>query len=92
MQQVMELTVLQLQTSSFGKTKSTGRYRVSDGKHGQYSKDSPDLYTGGIPRFFKRCAVTRELYDLIIELRPSMTSAGLAEHFKREKKTNKKYS
>jgi hypothetical protein len=91
MQQVMELTVLQLPMSSFGKTRSTGRYRISDSEHGQF-KDSPNLYTGGIPRFFKRCAVTRELYDLIIELRPSMTSAGLAEHFKREKKTNKKYS
>ena len=37
---------------------------------------------GGIPQFFKRCAVTRELFDFIIELRPSETSAGLAKHIK----------
>ena len=36
----------------------------------------------GIPHFLTRCAVTRELYDIIIELRPSLTSGGLAENIK----------
>ncbi|KAF8959245.1 hypothetical protein BDZ97DRAFT_1667389 [Flammula alnicola] len=37
-----------------------------------------------IPYFLKRAAVTHELFDLIVELRPSSTSAGLAENLKRE--------
>jgi hypothetical protein len=41
------------------------------------------LILGDMPRFFLRCAVTRDLYDLIIELRPSTTSGGLAENIKR---------
>lgn len=41
------------------------------------------LITAGVPHFFQRSAVTRELYDLIVEHRPSSTSAGLAEHIKR---------
>ena len=39
---------------------------------------------GEIPIFYKRCALTRELFNLVVELRPSMTSAGLAEQLKRE--------
>lgn len=39
---------------------------------------------GGIPYFFKRCAVTRELFDLIIEFRLSTTSGGLEENVKRK--------
>ncbi|KAL6299496.1 hypothetical protein BKA93DRAFT_829872 [Sparassis latifolia] len=35
-----------------------------------------------IPFFLKRCAVTRELFDWIVELRPSTTAAGLAENIK----------
>jgi len=31
-----------------------------------------------------RSAVTHELFDLVNELRPSFTSAGLQEHVKRE--------
>ncbi|KAI6030973.1 hypothetical protein EDC04DRAFT_2572146, partial [Pisolithus marmoratus] len=38
----------------------------------------------GIPIFFHRCAVTRELFDLIVELRPSSTSGAIAEQIKRE--------
>lgn len=38
--------------------------------------------TGGVPIFFKRCAVTRELFDLLVELRPSSTSGGLQENVK----------
>ncbi|KAG2085011.1 uncharacterized protein F5147DRAFT_782255 [Suillus discolor] len=33
----------------------------------------------GLPIFFYRCALTRDLFDLLIELRPSSTSAGLEE-------------
>ncbi|KAJ6484175.1 hypothetical protein C8R45DRAFT_931628 [Mycena sanguinolenta] len=36
----------------------------------------------GIPYFFSRCAVTRELFDIIIEFRLSGTSAGLEENIK----------
>ncbi|KAJ7081764.1 hypothetical protein B0H15DRAFT_912552, partial [Mycena belliarum] len=36
----------------------------------------------GIPFFFSRCAISRDLFDLIIELRPSSTSGGLAENIK----------
>ncbi|KAA1478099.1 hypothetical protein DENSPDRAFT_885629 [Dentipellis sp. KUC8613] len=36
----------------------------------------------GIPYFLKRCALTRELFDLIMEMRPAGTSAGIAEHIK----------
>ncbi|KAJ6450330.1 hypothetical protein DFH09DRAFT_1400157 [Mycena vulgaris] len=36
----------------------------------------------GIPYFFSRCSVTRDLFDLIIEFRPSSTSSGLSEHIK----------
>ncbi|OBZ70680.1 hypothetical protein A0H81_09184 [Grifola frondosa] len=35
-----------------------------------------------IPIFLKCCAVTRELFDLVVELRPSVTAAGLAENIK----------
>lgn len=42
------------------------------------------LHLGGMPYFFKRCATTHELFDLLVELRPKLTAAGLAEHVKRE--------
>ncbi|TCD60736.1 hypothetical protein EIP91_009619 [Steccherinum ochraceum] len=35
-----------------------------------------------IPFFLKRCAVTRKLYNLILELRPKSTSGGIAGHVK----------
>jgi hypothetical protein len=41
-------------------------------------------HVGGIPIFYRRCGLTRELFDLLVELRPSTTSAGLAEHVRRE--------
>ena len=43
-----------------------------------------DPKIGGIPYFFKRCAVSRELFDLIVELRPSVTAGGLSENIKRK--------
>ncbi|KAF8054908.1 hypothetical protein FPV67DRAFT_1681291 [Lyophyllum atratum] len=36
----------------------------------------------GVPMFLSRCAVSRELFDLVVELRPKSTSAGIAEHVK----------
>ncbi|KAI1788923.1 hypothetical protein LXA43DRAFT_843469, partial [Ganoderma leucocontextum] len=36
----------------------------------------------GVPHVKWRSTVTSELYDLIVELRPDTTSAGLAEHIK----------
>jgi hypothetical protein len=39
---------------------------------------------GGLPIFFYRCALTRDLFDLLVELRPSSTSAGLEERVRRE--------
>ncbi|KAF7796643.1 hypothetical protein EIP86_007825 [Pleurotus ostreatoroseus] len=38
----------------------------------------------GVPIFFYRAAVSRDLYDYLIEMRPSTTSAGLAENVRRE--------
>jgi hypothetical protein len=38
---------------------------------------------GNIPHFFKRCAVTHELFNMVIEMRLSSTSKGLAENIKR---------
>ncbi|KIK32267.1 hypothetical protein CY34DRAFT_101869 [Suillus luteus UH-Slu-Lm8-n1] len=37
-----------------------------------------------IPIFFQRCAVTRDLFDLLIELCPSSTAGGLAENIRRK--------
>lgn len=41
-------------------------------------------YTAGIPVFFRRCAVTCELFDLLIELRLSSTAGGLTENIRCE--------
>ncbi|KAG6379441.1 hypothetical protein JVT61DRAFT_11916 [Boletus reticuloceps] len=41
---------------------------------------------GEIPIFYKRCALTHELFNLVVEIRPSTTSAGLAEQLKHERK------
>jgi acetoacetate decarboxylase len=49
-----------------------------------YTTTDSHTFIGEIPYFLKRCAITRELYDLIVELRPSSTSAGLAENIKRK--------
>ncbi len=43
-----------------------------------------DLLLGDIPIFFARSGLTRELFDLIIEFRPTSTSGGLSERIKRE--------
>jgi hypothetical protein len=40
---------------------------------------------GDVPHFLTRCAVTRELFDLIIEIRPTTTSTGLAENIQRKR-------
>ena len=41
-------------------------------------------YQGDIPHFFKRSAITQELYNTLIEFRPSETSSGIEEHLKGE--------
>lgn len=50
--------------------------------HAHYGADH--IPSDGVPHFFKRCAVTRELFDMIVELRPSLTSGGLSVHVKRK--------
>lgn len=40
--------------------------------------------TAGIPYFTKCCALSQDLFNLIVEFRLTMTSAGLAEHIRRE--------
>lgn len=47
-------------------------------------QSSTHYSTGGIPHFTASGALTRDLYNMIIELRPSTTSAGLAERIKRQ--------
>ena len=42
------------------------------------------VLAGGIPIFTPRSAVTREMFNFIIELRPSTTSGRLEETFRRE--------
>ena len=39
---------------------------------------------GEIPIFYKRCELTRQLFNVVVEIRPSTTSAGLVEQLKRE--------
>ncbi|KAI0692731.1 hypothetical protein C8T65DRAFT_745002 [Cerioporus squamosus] len=34
----------------------------------------------GIPQFLKKSALTRDLFNLVVEFRPSGTAAGIAEH------------
>jgi hypothetical protein len=46
--------------------------------------EAADIVTGGIPHFFQRCALTRDLFDLVVELRPTSSSAALAENIRRE--------
>ena len=37
----------------------------------------------GIPHFLKKCALSRDLFDIIIEMRPSVPSATLQNHIRR---------
>lgn len=41
-------------------------------------------YIEGMPYFLSCAAVTRDLFDFLLELRPSSTSGGLSENIKRE--------
>ncbi|KAI0685123.1 hypothetical protein BC835DRAFT_1421556 [Cytidiella melzeri] len=38
--------------------------------------------TGEIPHFFHRCALTRDLFNMIVELRMPLTAMGMATHIK----------
>jgi hypothetical protein len=44
-----------------------------------------DKIADNMPYFFTRCAVTRELFNVIVQFRPTLTSSGLEEHVKRKK-------
>ncbi|CDO77058.1 hypothetical protein BN946_scf184455.g8 [Trametes cinnabarina] len=57
-----------------------GTYCFATTNHSFWERREHWEIPAGIPFFTKRCAVTRELFNLIIEFRISMTSAGLAEH------------
>lgn len=37
-----------------------------------------------IPLFFRRCAVSRQLFNFLIEFRPSLTASGIEEHIHRQ--------
>ncbi|KAG2106102.1 hypothetical protein BD769DRAFT_1366782, partial [Suillus cothurnatus] len=60
-----------------GNTKNT----PGDDDAGAQASETADL-EGGIPIFFYRCALTRDLFDLLVEMRPSTTSAGLEERIR----------
>ena len=66
-----------------GNTKSTGSFQVSRACSNVYSTGAY-LILDGVPHFTKRCAVTPELFNVIIEFRPSGTAGGLAERIHRE--------
>src|SRR5215471_15940914 len=76
-------SVLRRRTRSSGQSGSIGRYQVCQ-PFRPHSVALTDDLLDGMPHFFKRCAVTRDLFNLIIEFRPSLTSGGLSEHIKRE--------
>ncbi len=38
----------------------------------------------GIPHFLKKSALTRDLFNLIVEFRLTGTAAGIAEHIRRQ--------
>lgn len=46
------------------------------------AKYSPVDLLDRISIFMKWCAVSRDLFELVVELRPSMTVGGIAEHIK----------
>ncbi|GBE82885.1 hypothetical protein SCP_0412720 [Sparassis crispa] len=59
---------------------SDGAYCFTTTSHLFWQRRDHWEIPSSIPYFLRRCAVTRELFDLIVELRPSTTSAGLAEN------------
>ena len=84
-------TALQQWTQTFGVVGPTGPFQVRTWLNFHYfcASDSVAKWcsralAGDIPIFFYRCAVTRELFDLLIKLRPSSTAGTLAENIWRE--------
>jgi hypothetical protein len=73
---------LQQRILSSGIHGSTGKFHVIAKQIILLPKKLIIHASGTIPQFFKRCAVTQDLFDFIIELHPSETSAGLANHIK----------
>ncbi|KAG1764261.1 hypothetical protein EV702DRAFT_982169 [Suillus placidus] len=60
-------------------------WRIPCESHAQVVSDlTYSAAAGGLPIFFYRCALTRDLFDLLVELRPLSTSAGLEERVRRE--------
>ncbi|TFY51214.1 hypothetical protein EVG20_g11108 [Dentipellis fragilis] len=75
------------------KNKKTSKLPEGDDDEGSgshYALTNPEFWAKrhhweipmGIPYFLKRCALTRELFDLIVEMRPGGTSAGIVQHIK----------
>ncbi|KAF8186240.1 hypothetical protein BJ912DRAFT_927161 [Pholiota molesta] len=60
----------------------SGKYCFATTSHLFWKKWEHWKIPRSVPYFLRRAAVTHELFDLIIELRLSYTSAGLAEHLK----------
>src|SRR5882757_7594879 len=75
--------VLQQPALNFGKSESTGNFHVSIETAIRFSELLKMRKLGGIPYFFSRSATSRDLFNLITELRPALTSAGIAEHIRR---------
>ncbi|KAG1753243.1 hypothetical protein EDB19DRAFT_1892663 [Suillus lakei] len=67
-------------TSKKGQQQSS----CGDSEQQEQGHDSRTQLKVGIPVFFWRCAVTRELFDLLIELQLSSTAGGLAKNIRRE--------
>jgi len=78
-------TALRQQTRYFGGGGSIGKSPVSFLFAFPWTARLMPLLSGSgsVPYFLARTAVTHELFDFLIELRPSSTSAGLAENIKR---------
>ena len=75
----------QQQTLSSGQGKITGRFQASVIPHCTVDLSMAHSYIEGMPYFLSRAAVTRDLFDFLLELRPSSTSRGLSENIKCER-------
>lgn len=74
----------QQQTLHFGSVGTTEISRVSSFTS-NIVYTYPGLYlVAQIPYFFKRCAISRLLFNMIIEMRLSVPAGALHEHFKRQ--------
>lgn len=74
----------QQQTLSSGQGKITGRFQASVIPHCTIDLSMAHSYIEGMPYFLSCAAVMQDLFDFLLELRPSSTSGGLSENIKRE--------